>query len=481
MNVLADPIFSVETGGDVRQWSLPDVFAALVGDEIESFPQLAGVHHIAWHQFLVQLGAIATDGELPSESSVWKELLLQQAPKHTWELEHDNFDEPAFLQPDAAAATDEEVEYNLVGDELPGSNSLVNYDLTVGSKGHSLKRGQASGLTPEQEIYAVLFLQTNGRYGGPGHDSPTRSNGSRPFFTVTDTFRPGPWITREIKHLRSQKRALEEIYGFESRVHPLLWTISWAKSPLPFSDLHPLYIDCARQMRRIDGAWHSVSYFKNEARVEDTGKDATGDYWAPIDGSDTLKPKDRTFGYRELHQILFGSGPDLPASFDQEIENGWIVARGPVSGTKGSQSSNFTAFHRRHIRFSDSLYNAEPVAEESKRRYGRAEDGENILRAMIAAASLDTEYDWKGRYHRSVDQFFFDELFTLADEDEDTRRQWDPNVVNVLNELASELRARIQHEADSAAEYWKRAANLESVRERAIRSQFNYLYTSTDE
>jgi hypothetical protein len=100
---------------------------------------------------------------------------------------------------------------------------------------------------------------------------------------------------------------------------------------------------------------------------------------------------------------------------------------------------------------------------------------------MIAAASLDTEYDWKGRYHRSVDQFFFDELFTLADEDEDTRRQWDPNVVNVLNELASELRARIQHEADSAAEYWKRAANLESVRERAIRSQFNYLYTSTDE
>jgi len=480
MNVLTDPVFTAEVGGGIDQVSLPEVFALLERDEIASFPKLTGVHYIAWHQFLVQLGAIATEDDLPSQSKTWKELLLQQAPLHAWELEHDNFDEPAFLQPDDAAAKAAEVEYNPVGDELPGSDRLANYDLTVGSKNHSTKRGQSSGLTPEQEIYVVLFIQTNGRYGGTGHDSPTRSNGSRPFFTVTDTFRPGPWIIREIKHLRSQKGDLEKLYGFESQVSSLLWTVSWAESPLSFNELHPFYIDCARQMRRIDGVWHSVNYQKNEQRVEKLGGDATGDYWAPIDGSDTMKPKDSTFGYRELHQILFGSGPSLPASFDQDVENGWIVARGPVSGTKGSQSSNFTAFHRRHIRFSDSLYNAEPAAQESKRRYGSAADGKSVLEKMLDKAEVENRSAWRDRYHQAVDQVFFDDLFETARESEDVRREWDRNLLQILRQLADDLRDYAKQQASTSARYWKTAAHIETAWTVLTRSQFSYLFdTST--
>lgn len=482
MNVLTDPVFTVERGGSLCQVSLPEVFACLVTDEIDSFPEIGGLHYEAWHQFLVQLGAIATDRPLPTEAEVWRERLLSQAPRHAWVLEHDNHDEPAFLQPDAGKASanaSEEVEYKVAGDPVLGSTPLVNYVLTMGTKNHSVKRGRTSSLTPEQEIYLVLFIQTNGRYGGPGHDSPTRSNGSRPFFTVTETLRPGPWITGEIEHLRSIADEITDLYQFESKVSPLLWTVSWSESPLSFTDLHPLYIDCARQLRRIDGVWHNVDYRQNERRVENISGSATGDYWAPVDGSDTLKTKDRTFQYRDLRQVLFGSTVQLPASFDKDIDEGWIICSGVVSGTRGSQSTNYTSFCQRQLKFSNSTYDADAVAEESRRRYEAASDAERILDWMLDEAGVDeNRKSWSDELHDSIDAVFFERLFELAGEPVDERREWDDHLRRILTDLRLDLRKHVKAQTSSSVRSWRRRARLETACKAGLRSEFSHLFES---
>ena len=59
-NILTDKL--VRFKGDdnsITEASLPEVYAALMSDEVANFPALRPHQRHAWHAFLVQLGVIA--------------------------------------------------------------------------------------------------------------------------------------------------------------------------------------------------------------------------------------------------------------------------------------------------------------------------------------------------------------------------------------------------------------------------------------
>ena len=69
-NLLTEPLIRIDTSRRGRiDASLPEVYAALMADEVEAFLALRPHQHHAWHAFLVQLGAMAMhcDGWTPPQ------------------------------------------------------------------------------------------------------------------------------------------------------------------------------------------------------------------------------------------------------------------------------------------------------------------------------------------------------------------------------------------------------------------------------
>ena len=59
-NILAEHLIRMDiSDGSRLVASLPEVYAALMADEVDAFPALRPHQRHAWHAFLVQLGAMA--------------------------------------------------------------------------------------------------------------------------------------------------------------------------------------------------------------------------------------------------------------------------------------------------------------------------------------------------------------------------------------------------------------------------------------
>ena len=57
-NIITERFVRMTVADGVRSASLPEVFAALMTNEVEAFPALRPHQRHAWHAFLVQLGAM---------------------------------------------------------------------------------------------------------------------------------------------------------------------------------------------------------------------------------------------------------------------------------------------------------------------------------------------------------------------------------------------------------------------------------------
>ena len=109
-NLLTEPLIRYDQSGGGRVVaSLPQVYAALLADEVEAFPALRPHQRHAWHAFLVQLGAMAMHqaglAELPETAGEWAGLLRGLTPdwpdEEPWQLVVDDITKPAFMQPPA--------------------------------------------------------------------------------------------------------------------------------------------------------------------------------------------------------------------------------------------------------------------------------------------------------------------------------------------------------------------------------------------
>ena len=59
LNLLTEPLIRFDASGKRTMASLPDVYAALMDDNVIAFPALRSHQRHAWHAFLVQVGALA--------------------------------------------------------------------------------------------------------------------------------------------------------------------------------------------------------------------------------------------------------------------------------------------------------------------------------------------------------------------------------------------------------------------------------------
>lgn len=484
MNLLDDSILTVETPGGREACSLPRIYALLMADEVDAFTRLQAHQKQAWHCFLAQLGAIATENrDLPDTESGWREALSDLAMYEAWNLYTEDLSKPAFMQPPVPEDT--------LTDWKPIHPS--EYDVPVLSKSHALKMRRLTAPTGEHWMYLLVNVQTTGFYS-PGGRRTVRMNGSygsRPFIGLTPSLRLGPWLTHDIDVLRNHVVRIQEKYDFTRKVPPLLWTRSWSGTgSLDLSQLHPLFIDCPRRIRKgKDGRWLKKS--TDAERVTGDVRGQTGDPWAPVnlDEGKVLNPSRRDFEYRRLQKIIFGEMYERPISF-AETTKGYIVCRA-VTGEQGGRVHHL----QRTIPFTNRRRGWNEIEKESKRRIQKSEEAEGIFSHALgwilcddadegtSSGIPDARMPARNRQinalHSQIDQRFFDRLFDTPDmSDEERQTFWETILVEALQTQMREALALCPNK-----QQWKRKAHARSVFKGRMRKEFTYAeqHQSTDE
>jgi CRISPR system Cascade subunit CasA len=485
MNLLYDSIFTVDAKSGRKRCTLPGIYRLLQEDEVESFARIQSHQKQAWHCFLAQLGAVATeDRSMPETEAGWREALLSQASEEAWNLQTDNLDKPAFMQPPVPEDSIED------WDEL----HVTEYDVPVLSKNHALKKHRMHDPKPEHWAYMLVNVQTNDSGWGRGKYPTSRMNsgyGSRPFFTITPSLRPGEWILHDIKRMHAYRKEMAERLGYESEIPPLLWTFPWdgIEEEFCLTQMHPWYIDCPRRIRYKNGKWRQTG--TDGTRVGGVTKGRTGDPWAPVDIDDNkvLNPQRRDFQYRRLQKILFGSNYRRPITF-RDVPKGYIVCH---ALTPDQFEREFSLW--RTVKFttkeSVSPFDEEEdgedtiVAREAKTRVDEAGTAVSILTHALdwlLCDDIEEGPDGDSRNHREnvqplkeeqeetlhsrIDQRFFDCLFQAPDYEKHERRAyWQDILVRAFRTQWKDAKTLCPSQ-----NRWHRLAEAESIIDRRIPS-----------
>ncbi|MYC33860.1 MAG: type I-E CRISPR-associated protein Cse1/CasA [Chloroflexi bacterium] len=508
-NILSEPLIRMDTADGVRQASLPEVYAALMADEVEAFPALRPHQRHSLHAFPVQLGAMAAHfgevSDLPTEAAEWAGLIrgltAEWPDDEPWQLVADDITKPAFMQPPASSQEREKDYKNRV-------ESADELDMLVTSKNHDLKASVVSQADVDDWIFALVTLQTMEGFGGAGNYGISRMNGglgSRPAFSMAATGGIGAHVKRDI-------RALLDNYPATDGGHRLLWLLPWDGTPaerlLP-NQLAPHYIEVCRRVRlRSDaaGRLYAVRTSSKAARIE--GKDLkgrTGDPWTPHNPNRDGLPLTLSrggFNYKRVTEYLFDwQNPDLlKATPDEQRSNDpdetmQLVARAMVRGqgkTEGYYERVIPIRSKKALRGmmrrpgSDSTEDLGGLAQERIAQIGKVQ---RILRHAIITFIGRGESDnsspeqrslanpWANRLDEIVDQTFFDDLQEEFEVDDAAGRQHIRNqwLMNDRKEgVVDHAREILQEAADSlpcpAIYRYKARESAEGLFEGRIRS-----------
>ena len=104
-NVIEEPIIRVELTSGVRERStLPQVFAALLADRVETWPALRPHQAPAWHAFLVQIGAMGLEALIANRFGVqWRGRRYDRANPTAADLANQSINHAATAVQAAAA------------------------------------------------------------------------------------------------------------------------------------------------------------------------------------------------------------------------------------------------------------------------------------------------------------------------------------------------------------------------------------------
>ncbi len=474
MNLLYDSVFTVDTSDGRTTCSLPRIYSLLDADAVEGFSRLQAHQKQAWHCFLAQLGAIATEERnIPDSENGWRDALSALTDDAAWNLYTEDLRKPAFMQPPVPEDTLEDF----------APIHVTEYDVPTLSKNHALKTRRMHDPDDEHWVYMLVNVQTTGFYAGSGNRRTSRMNGSyasRPFFGLTPSLRLGPWIMHDIDVLRTHVDKIEQRYNFRREATPLLWTESWdGTESFDLEELHPLYIDCPRRIRQ-GKTWMKTS--TSAERVTGDVNGQTGDPWAPIDERENkvLNPSRNAFEYRQLSEILFGDRYRLPVSFEEETK-GYVVCRA-VTGEQGGRVHNL----QRVVKFSNRRRVWGEIEQEAERRVKRAETAAEILSQALYLMLKDDRDDGKreqvpdrlqegqnrqiNAFHERVDRCFFRYLLETPNISAEHRNAfWDTILVGALRSQFDEAR-HLCPEKDR----WHRQARAQSAFDNRIKSELDY-------
>ena len=463
-NVIVEPLIRVTlTGGTHAKMTLPQVCAALVADRIETFPALRPHQAPAWHAFLVQISAMGLEAlgttELPGEDEGgWARLLRSLTPDwpddEPWCLVSPATS-PALLQapvPEADANRYDQI----FGKTVKAADAL---DMLVTSKNHDLKSARMRGAGPDDWLFALVSLQTQGGYSGGGKHGNygiARMNsgyGNRSYLALRPSAStPGTAFRHDLQTLSASVNALwndAEPIGFgRQEALALLWTVPWnGEDSLPLSRLHPLFVEICRRVRLEFRNGALVARRANSAVTRVEAKEHKGnlaDPWSPVERSDEPKALSLTaegFSYWRMNELLFGSWRrPLLARVRGSASAAQFVAEGIARGEGGTEG-----FHRRSV----------PVPDKAVRRLdtnpdmvsGRAHERVRVAAAvqrkclrpalvtLVQKGPAEPDWDkpsnktltepWIQRFDRAVDLIFFTELWgSLERDDEAAALSW---------------------------------------------------------
>ncbi|MYE39399.1 MAG: hypothetical protein F4X27_04135 [Chloroflexi bacterium] len=203
-NLLTEPLIRYrESGGTIRDASLPEVYAALMADTVEAFPALRPHQRHPLHAFLVQLGVMtihrAGQDTAPTEAEEWHGIIQGLTPDwpddEPWQLVVDDITKPAFMQPPASSPERASDFKNTV-------STPDDLDMLVTSKNHDLKSEVSSAGGPGRLAlragYATDHRGVQRR--GKLRNIPDERRAGQPFLLRSGTINPETWGPRAAGH-----------------------------------------------------------------------------------------------------------------------------------------------------------------------------------------------------------------------------------------------------------------------------------------
>ena len=468
LNLLTEPLIRYKTdSGGVVNTTLPQVYAALVADDVASFPALRPHQRHAWHAFLVQLGAMALhragkDGsDLPTDAGEWAAMIRGLTPDwpedEPWQLVVDDITKPAFMQP-PASSPEQWQDYktkSFTPDELDPLDTARNHDL---------KMSVVPASDFESWIYALITEQTTDAHMANNPSiSRISGRGSRLAFGLTSSTRTGRHVCRDISALLSQWDLLGEDCETKNDGYTLLWLVPWdGKKPLSLATLHPLYIEVCRRRRlatTMDGKYlfaNRAAGTKKRIAGAEHLKGRTGDPWIPTN----LKrekiltlPSKTGFTYKQVTAFLTSGDWKLPLlchpTRDETAASHpmYLVARGI---SQGEEKKKTGGYYERIIPLRPRVATVfgrpsatKELGDIARERVGQVGKVQGFLRDAVATfiAQGSDIYDkdfgsdkrrrigngatpWSNELDEIVDDRFFDDLQEEFEEtDEILRRQ----------------------------------------------------------
>lgn len=296
-DLLTDPLFTIETPGEVRRTSLPGLLAALGRDEVLSYPALRRHQEDPFRVFLCQIAAasLARAGlTSPTQTEdFWREALLKLAEGQAsaWQLVVEDTTQPAFMQSPVPSAADFRAAYK------PKAATADELDVLATAKDHDVKIARSAASAAELWTYALITAQTTAGFFGQGNYGIVRMNGgfaSRAIVSLVSNPAPSPRFREETQiSIECRSEALRGAFSFDADGTVLTWTKPWNRQqPIhSFRDLDPLFVESARPIRMVPTiagltALGATSK-SNLIAAPDNGD--TGDPWTVLNTADKKK------------------------------------------------------------------------------------------------------------------------------------------------------------------------------------------------
>jgi len=488
LNILTEPLIRVSLdGGAADSVSLPETYARLMADTVETFPALRPHQRHAWHAFLCQLAAMALhragQSEPPADTDAWAALLRGLTPEwpqdEPWQLVGDDLTRPAFMQPPAGSAAK-------AADYKSRVDTPDELDMLVTSKNHDLKGAVVSAAQADDWLFALLTLQTMEGFSGAGNYGIAKMNGgmgNRPAFSLTPSARLGAHLRRDMAALLECRPALLADYPMTSGGIGLLWTLPWdgtAPEALTLNKVEPFYIEVCRRLRlhNAAGRLYARRASSKAARMAaKASKGLAGDPWALIDRRDKKGDKVLTlpaggFTYRRVSGYLDPANWETPPLLqltpaEEKAGQGMqLVARATVRGqgkTEGYYERVIPLRPKAALAVGMRRGAAAPADELGNIAKARVDDVAKVQRILSHAIQVFAARGDAGKVspeHRKVtppflnrlDQIveagFFDDLQTefeaAAAERDNVRAKWQSNTLvanarQILNDAADSL------------------------------------------
>ena len=519
-NILTERLIRYDKyDGSRAEASLPEVYAALMADEVDAFPALRPHQRHAWHAFLVQLGALAMHRadvvEPPADAVGWARIIRGLTPEfpddEPWQLVVDDITKPAFMQPPARSKEREK--------DYKGAVATPDkLDMLVTSKNHDLKSAVAVQAGVDDWIFAFITLQTMEGFGGAGNYGISRMNGglgNRPAVSLAPSGQgPGAHVKRDIialldhwpEFLRNGAH-----YPAEGGA-ALLWILPWDGTPVEAllqDRLDPLYIEVCRRIRLRSGAGgrlRGVRTSSGAARIEGKAlKGRTGDPWTPVNNDREGVPLTLGaggFNYKRVTEYLTKWEPPAllkpTLSEARSSDRMQLVARAMVRGqgkTEGYHERSIPVGHK----IKSAMLRRAAIDELGLIASGRIEQVGKVQRILshaiqVFAARGDSgkvspehralARSWLNRLDGIVDARFFENLQDEFEADESER----PGIRNhwLMDGVVARARTLLQDATDSlpcpAIHRYKARVNAEGLFEGRIRgnSGLPFLFGDTD-